>query len=44
MAIKVVHYLNPGFVKSNQIAKKNNQLTSEFYMTSLKLISSVAPR
>ena len=31
LAIKVVHYLNPAFVKSNQIAKKNSQLTSEFF-------------
>ena len=36
--------LNPAFVKSNQITKKNSQLTSEFSMMSLKLISSVAPK
>ena len=28
--------------KIKQIAKKNSQLTSEFYMASLKLISSLA--
>ena len=44
MTIKVVHKLNPAFAKSNQIAKQNSQLTSEFYMTSLKLISSLAPK
>ena len=41
MTIKVVYLLTHAFAKSNQIAKKNNQLTSEFYMTTLKLISSV---
>ena len=44
MTIKVVYLLTHAFAKSNQIAKKNNQLTSEFYMTTLKLISSVEPK
>ena len=41
MALKVVHYLNLAFAKSNQTAEKSNQLPSEFYMASQKLISSV---
>ena len=36
--------LNPVFTKSNQIAKKNNQLPSEFYVISPKSISYVAPK
>ena len=41
MALKVVHYLNLAFAKSNQTAEKSNQLPSELYMASQKLISSV---
>ena len=40
MALKVVH-LNLAFAKSNQTAEESNQLPSEFYMASQKLISSV---
>ena len=44
MVIKAVHELNPEFIKSNQITKRNSHLTSEFHLMSLKLISSLAPQ
>ena len=41
---KVCSLIKSCICKSNQLAKKKSQLTSEFYMTSLRLISFVVPK